>query len=250
MTPGPGVGLLDAAVLAVLLGALPVGTLLQARLLDAEMVGRMERLPVYASSIAMLVGVAALAAFPALRSGGAAALGLSPVPDLLSVVLWTAGLTAASLAVMLVARRIGAAVGAREHPIVRRLLPRTAAERRVFAVLSLAAGVGEEIAYRGYAILVLVPMLGGVGALVLTSVVFGLLHAYQGVLGIVRTAVVGGVLGAGLLLSGSLWPCVAAHTLLDLVAGLGPGERLMVPEPDSGVGRTTPPMDEMTRQND
>jgi len=102
-------------------------------------------------------------------------------------------------------------------------------------VLSVAAGFGEEFAYRGYAITVLVPVLGVPGAVVLTSAVFGVLHGYQGALGIFRTGVMGAMLAWGFLSSGSLWPPIVAHTMIDLVAGLWLGERLLSPERPPGV---------------
>jgi membrane protease YdiL (CAAX protease family) len=56
-------------------------------------------------------------------------------------------------------------------------------------------------------------------------VVFGLLHAYQGPLGMMRTALLGLLLAASLLLSGSIWPAITAHVALDLLGGLVWGER-------------------------
>jgi membrane protease YdiL (CAAX protease family) len=70
-------------------------------------------------------------------------------------------------------------------------------------------------------------LIGTFGAAVLTTVVFGILHGYQGRLGILRTGVMGGVLAWGFLASGSLWPPIIAHTLIDLLAGIVFGERLL-----------------------
>jgi membrane protease YdiL (CAAX protease family) len=131
---------------------------------------------------------------------------------------------------MLVFRQLAVLTGATESHLLRQLLPRGRKERSVFAMLSIAAGVGEELAYRGYAIPVLAPMMGAPGAVGLTSVVFGILHGYQGLLGTVRTALVGGILAWGFLTSGSLLPAIIAHSLIDLVAGLLVGERLLPPE--------------------
>ncbi len=94
----------------------------------------------------------------------------------------------------------------------------------------------RRLARAGYAIPVLTPLLGVTGAAVVSSAVFGVLHSYQGVLGMLRTAVMGGVLAWGFLASGSLWPGIIAHTLIDLVAGILLGERLLLPETSSGVG--------------
>jgi membrane protease YdiL (CAAX protease family) len=126
-------------------------------------------------------------------------------------------------------------LGLRESPLLRTLLPRTGRERAAFVALAVTAGVGEELAYRGYVISVLAGLLGPVGAAVLSSVVFGVLHAYQGPLGVARTAALGGLLAWGFLASGSLWPPIAAHALLDVVLGVALAERMMVPEDPSGV---------------
>jgi membrane protease YdiL (CAAX protease family) len=75
------------------------------------------------------------------------------------------------------------------------------------------------------------------GAAVITSVMFGVVHGYQGVLGVLRTGVMGGVLAWGFISSGSLWPVMIAHTLIDLIAGIVLGERLLSPESGTGVGR-------------
>ena len=119
--------------------------------------------------------------------------------------------------------------------LLRNLLPQTPRERRVFGVLSLAAGTGEELAYRGYAISVLSPLLGVTGAVVLTTAVFGVMHGYQGPLGMIRTSLMGGVLAVGFLASGSLLPAIFAHTAIDLLAGIVFGERLLSPAAATGV---------------
>jgi membrane protease YdiL (CAAX protease family) len=113
--------------------------------------------------------------------------------------------------------------------LLRRLLPRTREEKRVFTLLSLAAGVSEELAYRGYAIPALAPLVGMPGAVAVTSIVFGILHGYQGLLGTLRTAVMGALLAWVFLASGSLWPAIVAHVAIDLLAGIVLGERLLSP---------------------
>jgi len=65
------------------------------------------------------------------------------------------------------------------------------------------------------------------GAALLSSAVFGLLHAYQGWLGVLRTAVLGMILAASFIVSGVLWPAILAHAILDMIAGLVLGETLV-----------------------
>lgn len=224
----------DAVLLGVLLVVLPALSLLQGRLLSRTELEDAERIPAYLSSFVALVVLGGASVWAGRDGPGWGAMGLDP-PSPLALVLWTAVLTAAGVGTMWLFRWLGTATGAQEHPALRALLPESSKERGLFAVLSFAAGTGEELAYRGYAIPLLVPILGSGGAVALTSGVFGLLHAYQGTLGMARTAVMGAILGAGFVLAGSLWPCMAAHVLLDLIGGLVLRERLMVPEPHSRV---------------
>ena len=99
------------------------------------------------------------------------------------------GAVAAAALVVLGIHRLRRSLGIRESPLLEELIPRTPREKRIFVILSIAAGIGEEVAFRGYALGTLAPFLGGAwGAAAFTAVVFGVLHAYQGPLGMARTA--------------------------------------------------------------
>ena len=224
LVTGGGLPVVDAILLAVLLVAVPAMSLAQVPLLEGV---EIERLPAYWSSIAALWLVGTACWLVGTREHGAAALGLVALPPA-ALAAWTLALTAATLAVIEIFRRLGVAFGHPDTPLLRQLLPRTTEEKAVFAALSTAAGAGEELAYRGYAITVLAPVLGLAPAAVGSTVVFGIIHAYQGTMGVVRTGVMGGVLAGGFLACGSLWPPILAHTLVDLLAGLVLGDRLLV----------------------
>lgn len=101
-----------------------------------------------------------------------------------------------------------------------RLMPHDDRELRWFLLLSLAAGVCEEILFRGWLTwylqglgLALIPAAGA------AALVFGLGHLYQGPRGALMTAVLGAFLGAVYLLSGSLLAGMLIHTLMDVHAG-------------------------------
>jgi len=221
------VALLDAILLALILAVFPAFAVAQASILQET---PFPRLPAYWSSIATLWVLGATAWLAGVRDGGPSAIGVVWIP-LLELLGWTVGLAAIGIGVMLGSRMVGRALGIRETPVLERLLPRTRREKRVFVLLSFAAGVGEEVAYRGYALTVLGASIGtGVGVLV-SSVVFGVLHAYQGPIGVVRTGVMGAVLAAGFLLSGSLIPAVLAHVVIDLVGGLVIAHHFLDEEP-------------------
>lgn len=104
-------------------------------------------------------------------------------------------------------------------------MPRNSGEMRHFSAISVTAGVCEEIVYRGYLIWYAAQFTGeGTGGLLmavaLTSLVFGLGHIYQGVGGAIQIFAAGLFLGGIYILSGSLWVPMAAHAIIDIVAGL------------------------------
>jgi uncharacterized protein len=114
------------------------------------------------------------------------------------------------------------------------LLPRTPPERRLFTLVGVTAGVCEEWLYRGFFLAVVAALAGGAptGVLVLVAgVAFGLAHAYQGRVGIVTTGVLGGVMAALYLDTGSLLLPVVLHALIDLRFLLVPARALPAARP-------------------
>jgi membrane protease YdiL (CAAX protease family) len=215
--------LADAAFTGGLVVLLPLLAVAQ---IPLAMESRVERVPAYVASAVTVSALGAIAIALGSRRMGAGGMGLGAV-GLVRLLLWTLGLIAAGGLVVVLFHLLRRSLRVAESPLLRELLPRTSTEKRFFIVLSLCAGFGEEVAFRGYALSVLSDDFGGGwGAAALTSVVFGLLHAYQGPLGIGRTALLGFVLASAVLLGGSVWPCVCAHVALDLLGGLVWGERL------------------------
>jgi len=214
---GTPLGFWGAMYLAFLLELLPALAVAQLPLVDDD--GPLPRVPVYLSSAAVILGIGCIGLMVGWRELGAEAMGIASA-SWGSVFAWTVGLSLVAillLGVFLLFRKVA---GIRESALLVQLLPKTGTEKVLFVFLSFAAGVGEEIAYRGYLIPALTLLLGwDWGAAILSSAVFGLLHAYQGWLGIVRTAALGLVLASSFILSGVLWPAI-----LDLVAGLVLGE--------------------------
>lgn len=218
-------GYLDATYTVLLLGILPVLSVAQLPLVEGE-----EGLPrpaVYLSSGALILILGWLALWVGGRSLGVVEMGLGPVyPG--TVLGWTLGMTAVTLLLLWGFHAARRRLGLRETSVLAQLLPRTRQEKALFALLSLAAGVGEELAYRGYCIPTLAGLTGSPwGAAVLSSAAFGALHAYQGWLGIARTGLLGFLLAVSFLETGSLWPAILAHAILDLLAGLVLGETLI-----------------------
>jgi hypothetical protein len=101
------------------------------------------------------------------------------------------------------------------------LIPRSGAEVLLFICMSAAAGICEEIVFRGYllrqftALTRCVPL-----AVALQAVLFGAAHGYQGGQRMVLIAAEGVLLGAVALWRRSLRPSMAAHALQDVISGL------------------------------
>jgi uncharacterized protein len=106
------------------------------------------------------------------------------------------------------------------------LLPRTPGERRLFTLVGVTAGVCEEWLYRGFFLAVVAAVAGGPSTAVLVAVAavaFGLAHAYHGV---VTTGVLGGIMAALYLDTGSLLLPVLLHAAIDLRFLLVPSRAL------------------------
>ena len=217
--------LVDQILLGVLLVLAPINGVAQLAL--ARRNRDLARIPVYVSSGIFIFVLGASSAIVGATGAGPASLGLALI-DPLTFAAWTVAIAAAVLGIMVLFTWIARATGLRDSPFLARLLPRTRRERACFAGLSFVAGTGEEIAYRGYAMSALGMMsVGPWMAAAVTSAAFGLLHSYQGVRGIVTTGVAGFAFAASFVVTGSIWPAMAAHIMIDLVAGLVLGERLL-----------------------
>ena len=96
------------------------------------------------------------------------------------------------------------------------LLPRTRRERNWAWLVSITAGVCEEILFRGFLFWWLRGFVDESLAMGLVAVSFGLCHAYQGPKGVLKTTLVGVVLGALVLATDALWLAIALHAFIDL----------------------------------
>jgi membrane protease YdiL (CAAX protease family) len=188
---------------------------------EGRRLGELERLPrtqAYASSIASLWILAAVTLAAAWASGyGASELGLARDGDIGRVAILAAAATTAGIAILFGFRL----AGVKEPAIVRELMPVTRPERVLFGVVSVSAGICEEIVYRGFLIHVLHGATGSIIlAVIVSSGAFGVAHAYQQPAGALRAALLGLVLAVPLLTTGSILPAIAAHIAIDLLSGL------------------------------
>lgn len=225
-----GLGWAARALTTFLLAPLPALMLLQARLMD-QLPADAEREGVYFSSAVSVWILAALAMLAARHAGLARAdLRLEVVST--AVLLGSAGLTTlAGLGIMAAGRTLQVP----ESTLVEYLIPRSTSEKIAFAGLSVSAGIAEELVFRSFLIAVLLQASGSMTVAVAVSVAaFAVTHAYQGVLGVTRVALLGVVLTAPFILTGSVYPSMIAHTVLDLLAGLVLADWLRVgPETDA-----------------
>ncbi|MBD3163420.1 MAG: CPBP family intramembrane metalloprotease [Candidatus Eisenbacteria bacterium] len=100
------------------------------------------------------------------------------------------------------------------------MIPRGGGERRLWVGLSLTAGFCEEVLYRGYLLWYLMVWLPAPIAVFVSAVLFGMAHLYLGLgIGVVRATIVGVVLGAAYLLTGTLWVPIAIHAVVDVASG-------------------------------
>jgi len=132
---------------------------------------------------------------------------------------WVAALTLSGLALFVLSYRVAALAGLpSEDPYLRRLMPRGTAESLwVGLVVSPSAGLCEEFLYRGFLLSRFHALLGSLTAAILaTSVVFGVAHAYQGRIGAARAGLIGLVLAVPLAFTGSLFAAMVAHSLIDV----------------------------------
>lgn len=107
----------------------------------------------------------------------------------------------------------------RQFESLEAMLPHTRSERSHFFALAVTAGICEELLFRGFLIWYVAHWTGVLQAIGITSVAFGLGHAYQGVGGMWKTGLVGAFMGLVYLLSGSIWLPMLLHALVDVYSG-------------------------------
>ncbi len=84
--------------------------------------------------------------------------------------------------------------------------------------LAIFVGIHEEIFFRGFLLSRLrTGLRSRAAAIILTSVIFGSLHVYQGYAAVFQTAAVGAVLAVITTYTRTLWPAIIAHALIDAI---------------------------------
>jgi uncharacterized protein len=195
------------------------------RLLDKPSVDTKEKITLYASTIVfqwVAVGIVMWRAFA--RGLTPAQLALNSLPHTDLLVLSIGGALLLGGAHWWRLRRVGAmnipSVEA-VRKIASRILPATTVEFFPYLALAITAGVCEEVLYRGFAMAALYRAGLAIWFVVLlTAILFGLAHAYQGWGGMFGTMVLGLIFGLVRFTYDSLAPLMVWHAVVDIVAGI------------------------------
>ncbi len=100
---------------------------------------------------------------------------------------------------------------------IQAMLPHNRQELQLGALLSINAGMVEELAFRlAIPALVFGATGSAIAAVVFSSLLFGGLHLYQGAVGIIGTTLVGAIMMALYVISGSILAPIVLHVLVDL----------------------------------
>ena len=218
------------------------------RLLEMPRVSSTERLALYASTIAFQWVAVAVVAWRAWTDGFTAShLGLTIYDRSRILVASIIGTLIIAVLQWLNLRRVGKLpVEARGslQALAERILPQSTVELLPYLALAITAGLCEEFLYRGFAMAVLLHVgLQAWAAVLVSSVLFGLAHSYQGRGGMVMTLLIGLVLGTSRLTYDSLVPAIFWHSAMDVVAGTAGPRYLM----SKGTG--SPERENLIQQN-
>lgn len=212
------------------------------RLLSMPVTGTREKLALYGATIGSQWLLTALVVWRAIARGlTSAELGIAGRLNA-DVVVWGVAGTALLCTFQWFNLRRLRQMSGRTTELMRklaeRLLPTNTVEFAPYCALALTAGLCEEFLYRGFAMAALFKA----GAptwtvVVITSVLFGLAHAYQGRGGVIGTGLLGLLFAAARLALNSLVPVVLWHAGVDVIAGIA-GPKFLVSKDAAAEART------------
>ena len=201
------------------------GQLRLRKLLERPQITTPEKLALYAATIAFQWLLLAMVVWRSLARGlTPRELGLGGRPTAQLLVVGLLGALLLGVLQGLNLRRIGKMEGAAPEfmrKLASRILPHSMVELLPYFALAVTAGVCEEFVYRGFAMAALAHSgMASWAIVLLSSILFGLAHAYQGRSGILGTGVLGILFAVARILYRSLLPVMIWHTAVDLVAGM------------------------------
>jgi membrane protease YdiL (CAAX protease family) len=212
------------------------------QLLAKPQVGSSERIVIYLGTIAFQWVAALVAAWRASAHGWTKfELGLVLRGDRNALVAGIVGAAVVALLQSVNLRRMSrlpTESRARLGALAERILPQTPRERPLFVLLALTAGGCEEFLYRGFAMTAFsragLPVWSSI---LISSVLFGLGHLYQGGRGAAGTAILGIALGMARTAFGSILPVACWHAAADVVAGMA-GAKYLTGKPITSCSAT------------
>ena len=148
-----------------------------------------------------------------------AQLGLAPLTGLPAVVSLAVVLLVIAIAIIFY-RAIMGLEKKYQWAFVPELLPHTLPELRLFIGLSVTAGIAEETLFRGYLIWYLSQFGGMTFAVIASSVLFAIAHAYQGAKATIVIFPIGLLLALLYVYSGSLLAPMMLHAAINCYAGI------------------------------
>lgn len=141
-----------------------------------------------------------------------------PAPLLGAGIAWAALLAAAAVAIARGALRGALLRFYAAYPVYERLMPRSRGELAASWGTSIAVGIGEEIAFRGFLLWYAAAVVGVPAGLLASSLLFGIAHGYQRAWGMAWATCAGLVLGLAYLASGSLLLAIWMHATWDMAS--------------------------------
>jgi membrane protease YdiL (CAAX protease family) len=137
-------------------------------------------------------------------------------------------------------RRMGRSSGKARNfmqALAERIFPQSRVELVLFLALAVTAGLCEEFLYRGFTMAALTRAgMPTWSVVLLSSVLFGLAHLYQGRGGLVSTLVIGTVFGTARIAYDGIVPVMLWHFGVDAVAGVAGPKYLLRPRSPAGEG--------------
>lgn len=134
---------------------------------------------------------------------------------------WALAFLLAAFAVMAALAWFLARIGLPMPGEISLLIPTDPAGRVVWVAVSATAAICEETAFRGY-LLTRLRLLGRLQSwfvpVILSAIVFGACHAYQGLPGFIVISVYGVMLSLLYIRTGTIWPGIIAHFFQDFLA--------------------------------
>ena len=110
------------------------------------------------------------------------------------------------------------AKAAKRIPNFRWIFPITSKEKSAWSLLSISAGITEEIVYRGYlfyALAIVFPNLSLIHILFITVLIFGIGHIYLG-MEVIKATILGLIFGIFYIVFDSVIPVIIIHIVQDL----------------------------------